>query len=92
MYMRNKDSSSRMESMFIQYHTLLRKHGLVWLLEDNQNKAVHHVLSAIQPSKLRNRLHSDIQFAHHELRKNFQKFFTYARNVSDAFVLVDSDS
>lgn len=49
MYMRNKDAISHMKTLFVNYHTLLRRHGLAWLLEENQKMAVQHVLSAIQP-------------------------------------------
>eukprot|EP00171_Calliarthron_tuberculosum_P004298 IDg4298t1 len=90
MNMHNKDASSRMKGLFIDYHTVLRKHGLNWILTVNQKVAVQHVISAIQPYKLRKRLENDIQLAHHDLRKDFNGFFKHAKKVSDAFALVDN--
>lgn len=54
MDMKNKDARSRMKSLLIEYHTLLRRNGLYWLLEDKEKVAVQHVLSEIQSVKLRN--------------------------------------
>lgn len=84
MNMKNKDDSSRMKTIFIDYNTLLRSHGPSRLLEENKNIAVQHVLSTILPAKLRNRLDSNLPFYNHELEK------THAEKVCDAFVLVHS--
>lgn len=90
MNMRNTNASSRTESLFIAYHTLLRQHGLVWLSEENQNVVVQHALSAVNPKKLRSRLKSDLVFSKHHLKNDFSSFPKHAKTVSDAFQLVDS--
>lgn len=87
--MADSNAQSRIENLFISYHTLLRRHGLSWLLTDNQKLAVHHVLSAIRPEILRSRLESDLDFSHHHLRKDFKAFMKHAIKLSDAFQLVD---
>lgn len=90
MDMKNKNASSRMRNLFIDYRNLLCFNSLAWLLEDNQRISVQHVLSAMKPSKLRSRLESDLAFSQHHLKKNFNAFFKHAQNLSDAFQLVDS--
>lgn len=45
--MADTDAKSRTENLFVAYHSLLRRHGLSWTLEDNQKIAVYHILSAI---------------------------------------------
>lgn len=62
------------------------------MLEENEKVAVRHVLSAIQPSKLRNRLESHIQSSHHELKKDFKGSIAYINKVTNAFVLIDGGS
>lgn len=89
MNMGDKNARSRMESLVVSYHTLLRRHGLSWILKSNQKVAVMHVLSAVKPTSLRNRLQSDLDFAHHDLKENFKGFLSHSLKVSDAFQLVD---
>lgn len=68
----NSDALSRMKNLFLDYQKLLRKHGLIWMVEEEQEKVpVKHVISEIRPEKLRTRLESDISFTHHPLKKNF---------------------
>ena len=55
MNMSDSSAKSRMQSLFVSYTTLLRRHGLAWVLESNQKVAVYHVLSAVRPLDLRNR-------------------------------------
>lgn len=69
--MDDSNAKSRMENLFVSYHALIKRHGLSRILEDNQKFAVYHVLSAIRPNILKERLTSDLEFSHHELRKTF---------------------
>ncbi len=87
--MHDPSATSRMQSLFIQYHTLLRKHGVQWVLVDAQKVAVQHVLSAIQPKSLQDRLRSDLEFAHYHLRKDFKGFVAHAIKLAEVFQLVD---
>ena len=64
MNMSNRNARSRMQSLFVDYHSLLDRHGLTWIIEENQKLAVAHVLSAIRPVTLRERLTSDLSFSH----------------------------
>eukprot|EP00180_Rhodochaete_pulchella_P004096 Plantae.Rhodophyta-Rhodochaete_pulchella.ctg7553.p1 GENE.Plantae.Rhodophyta-Rhodochaete_pulchella.ctg7553~~Plantae.Rhodophyta-Rhodochaete_pulchella.ctg7553.p1 ORF type:complete len:129 (-),score=19.30 Plantae.Rhodophyta-Rhodochaete_pulchella.ctg7553:832-1218(-) len=49
-------AKSRIENLFVSYRSLLRRHGLSWIVKDNQKVAVFHFLSAIRPESLRSRL------------------------------------
>ena len=88
--MRDANATSRIQNLFINYMTLLRRHGLSWIIKENQKVAVGHVLSAIRPTSLQSRLDSDLQFSHHDLRKNFQGFLKHATRLSEAFQLLDN--
>lgn len=90
MDMTDKNAKSRMEAFFMSYHKMLRMNGLAWLIKSNQRVSVYHVLSAIRPRTLQDRLDSDLQFAYHDCRKDFVKFMTHCIRVSEAFQLVDS--
>ena len=92
MNMNDNSAKSRMESLFISYIMLLRKHGLVWVQEKNQKVAVGHVLSAIRPLTLQRRLDDDLQFAHTNLRKDFSAFMDHAIDVAEAYQKVQGDA
>ena len=90
MDMSDKNASSGMESLFLSYQKLLRRHGLAWLLKANQKVAVYHLLPAIKPSQLQNRLDADLDFAYHEYRKDFPKFMEHCIRLSEAFQILDN--
>lgn len=88
--MENKNAKSRMQGLFANYHSLLSQQGVKWIIEDNQNLAVTHVLSATRPQSLRERLESDLSFSHHALKKDFKEFLKHAVKLSEAFQTVDN--
>lgn len=88
--MRNTNASARMQDLFASYHTILVRNGLKWILEDNQKVAVYHVLGAIRPNSLRERLESDLSFSQHELKKDFKGFLRHAIRLAEAFQIVDA--
>lgn len=88
--MANHDAEARMEDLFTDYHTLLSRNGLVWLITDNPKVAVQHVLSAIRPQTLFDRLTADLEFAEYELRKDFSGFLKHAIKLAKAFQIVDA--
>lgn len=47
------------------------------------------MLSEIRPNSLHDRLKNDLEFSHHHLRKDFQKFVLLAIKLAEAFQLVD---
>lgn len=88
--MRNTNAAARMQDLFTNYHTILVRNGLKWIIKDNQKVAVYHVLSAIRPNSLKERLESDLAFSHHDLRKDFLGFLKHAIRLAEAFQIVDS--
>ena len=91
MNMNDTAATSRVESLFILYIMLLRKHGLSWVQDSNPKVAVYHVLSAIKPKTLCNRLENDLEFGKTELRKDFKGFLTHAMKVAEAFELINDE-
>lgn len=90
MDMSNLSAKFRMQNLSIDYHSLLTKGELKWIVSDNQKLAVSHVLSAIYPESLRARLQSDLPISHYDLINDFKKFLSHAVNLSEAFHIVDS--
>lgn len=88
--MKNNNATARMQDLFANYHTLLVRNGLKWLIKDNPKIAVDHVLSAIKPQTLHDRLEADLSFAKYELRKDFHGFLKHAIRLAEAFQIVDS--
>lgn len=88
--MRNTNALARMQDLFSSYHTILARNGLKWIIDDNQKVAVHHVLCAIRPQSLRERLESDLSFSHHHLKKDFTGFLKHSIRLAEAFQIVDS--
>ena len=71
MDMSEKNARARIESLFVSYHALIRRNGMEWLLKNKQKVCMGQVLSAIQPKSPRERLESDLAFAHYECKKDF---------------------
>jgi len=90
MNMADPSATSRMQALFISYYSLLRKSGLTWVLEESQKVAVQHVLSAISPKSLRDRLSEDLEFSQRHLRKDFKAFMAHSIKLAEAFQLIDS--
>ena len=90
MDMKDKNARSRMESLFVSYHKLLRRHGVSWIVKNNQKVAVGHVLSCIKPATLQSRLQSNLEFSHHSLKKDFKGFMKHSIRISEAFQMVDT--
>lgn len=90
MNMFHGKAKSRIQGLFVDYYSLLTIHEIAWNFEDNQNVAVLHVFSDINPATLPKRLESDLSILHHELKKDFQKFFKHAVKLSKAFEIVNA--
>lgn len=90
MDMSNRNAKYRMEGLFIRYHSILAEQGLTWIVKENQKLAVSHVLSAIRPVTVKERLESDLGFSQNALKKDFSGFLKHTVKISEAFQLVDS--
>lgn len=87
--MKNTNATARMQDLFTNYHTILSRNGLKWIIKENQKIAVQHVLSAVRPVSLRDRLSSYLSFSHHNLRKDLTGFLKHSVRLAEAFQLVD---
>lgn len=90
MDMSEKNARARIESLFVSYHALIRRNGMEWLLKNKQKVCMGQVLSAIQPKSPRERLESDLAFAHYECKKDFKTFMNQTVKLSDSFQLVNT--
>lgn len=88
--MRNQNAEARMEDPFKDYHTLLNRNGLLWLIYDNPKVAVQHVISAIRPQTLFYRLASNLAFKRYVLPNDLKGFLTHEIEIAKAFQLVDA--
>lgn len=90
MHITNRNAKSRIQNLLMDYHSLLTKQGLKYIVSDNQKLAVSHVLYAICPVPLRTRLQSDLQFSNRDFKKDFNKFLSHTVKLSEALQIVDS--
>jgi len=72
MGMSVKSARTRMELLFMSYTAPLRCNGVSWVLKDCPKVSVRHVLAAIKPTQLKNRLESDLSLSRSNARKNFK--------------------
>lgn len=77
-----------MHEVFANYHTILRRHRLTWILTETPKVSVAHVLSAIRPTSLKDHLESDLAFSHQPLRNDLKAFLQHAIKLTEAFQLV----
>lgn len=92
MNIKNSHATLRIENLFVDYHALLDKHVLTWLLEINQKIEVQHDINSIKLAKIRKRLEIDLEFSHNRLKKDLPEFFAHTRRVSVEFLLIDGFS
>ena len=90
MNMKDKNARSRKETFFVSYHPILRRNGIAGLLDANQKVSVAYVLSPIWLKTVKDRLESDLEFAHHKPKKDFKNFMAHSIKRSEAFQIVDS--
>lgn len=86
--MRDANATTRIQNLFVQYHTILLRNGLSWIIKDKQKVAFYHFLSAISLATLQTRLKSDLYFSNYDLRRDFKGFLKHAIPLFEAFELV----
>ena len=79
-----------MEALFASYVSLLRRHGLSWVIETKPKTAVAHVLSAVRPLNLQDLLQSDLEFAKSDCKKYFKEFLKHDIKLAKAFKLLEN--
>jgi hypothetical protein len=65
--------------LFSSYMSLLRVNGLEWMIKDTPKKCVAHVLDALRPEALQQRITADLGFSHVKLKKDFFAFQKHVR-------------
>lgn len=88
--MQDRNDKSRIEHLFENYHTILHRNGLSWIMKEKQKVSIYHVLSPIRPTSLRSHLESDLDFSYYDLWKNFLGFMKHAICLSKSLDLVDN--
>lgn len=87
--MDDKNATVRMENLFIQYQSLLRRHGLTWLPKINAKISLKHFLFVIRPQRLSQRLESDLKIAHLSLKYDLKAFIKHAIRLEEASQLLE---
>lgn len=85
-----KSAKGRMKLLFMNYKSVLRKHGMAWVTESNAKVAIRQVISVVKPAQLKSRTEQDISFAHVKLKYDFKGFIKHAFKLSEAFEKIDS--
>jgi hypothetical protein len=75
--MSEKDLEQRIVMLFTDYSSLLRMHGLSWLIKEHPKVAVWHIVDALKPNALQARIRGDLDFAHAHLKKDFLLFMKH---------------
>lgn len=78
---------ARLQDLFASFHKIISRNNLNSIVNDNQKVAVQHVLSAIRPTSLREKLESDLSFSHHSLKKDFHGFLKHTFKLAEPFQL-----
>lgn len=60
------------------------------MLQSSQRVAMEHVLVAVRPMNLRQRLQGDIEFKHADLERDFRGSMNHALDIADAFGRIDT--
>lgn len=89
MDMTVSSSKVRIRSLFVACHSLLRRNGLSWVIEDAQKIAVDHVLGSIKPASLLNLSKSDLAFFKKKQKMDFFGFMPDAIKLYKSFKFLD---
>jgi hypothetical protein len=72
--MNEKDVAQRIVTLFADYTTWLRTHGLSWVIKEKPKVAVRHIIDALCPFPLQKRIRVDLEFSQSHLRKQWLPF------------------
>jgi hypothetical protein len=75
--MAENDCEQHILMLFADYKSLLRLHGMAWVVKDNTKMAVGHITDALRPGVLKKRIKDDLTFGYTELRKDFLAFMKH---------------
>jgi hypothetical protein len=71
---REKDAHMRIMRLFADYASLLREHGIYWLIAKNPKKCTKHITNALRPEELKRRIESDVNFKDTSLANEWSRF------------------
>lgn len=89
-FMNIRSSIARMRSLFVTYHTLIRRNGKTWVLKENQKIFVSHIVRELRSQSFRQRIESDLDLPYHTLKKYLKDFMDHKIEFSWAFENVDN--
>jgi hypothetical protein len=71
--MLEKDTEQRIIILFSDYKSLLRVHGLSWIVDENPKVAISNITESLKPAVLKKRIKDDLGLSHADLKKDFLK-------------------
>jgi hypothetical protein len=75
--MAEKDAAQRIVMLFADYTSLMRVHGLSWVIAEHPKVAVGHLVAALRPVPLQRRIREDLEFSYEPLAKDFLNFIKH---------------
>jgi hypothetical protein len=63
--------------LFADYTSLLRVHGLSWVIAEHPKVAVGHLVAALRPAQLQRWIREDLEFSYEPLAKDFLNFMKH---------------
>jgi hypothetical protein len=75
--MSEKDTEQRSVMLLTDYSSLLRMHGLSWLIKEHPKVAVWNIVDALKPKALQARVCGDLEFAHVHLKNDVLLFMKH---------------
>lgn len=78
-----------MKFLFLSYTKLMIGNGLQWILQRKERMELSHVMGAIRPAQLRERIESDVELQKAYLKKKFKEVVEHAIKLVHAFKMID---
>jgi RNase H-like domain found in reverse transcriptase/Integrase core domain/Reverse transcriptase (RNA-dependent DNA polymerase)/Chromo (CHRromatin Organisation MOdifier) domain len=78
--LKEPNATQRVTKLFATYTTLLRRNGFGWLIKENTELAVKHIIGMLRPLELQNRIKDDLDLGHAHLKKTWVPFYEHVRD------------
>lgn len=90
--MKLKNAYAKIQVLVIAHRAIPKHNGLICVLDNNLNVAVHHLLGGIDPQSFRKRLEADLDGRRPELRMHFPTLIELALGELNAFNMLNLSS